>query len=235
MSTTTTNCLCIIPARGGSKRIPRKNIKLFKGKPIIAYSIELAKRSGLFETIMVSTNDPEIAKIATDFGAQVPFMRSEQNAGDHSTTADTILEVIDAYSAIGKAFDLICCIYPTAPLASLEKLKSGYESICTKDFDTVFPVTNFSFPVFRSVRRDTSGKTEMFWPEFVHTRSQDIEVAFHDAGQWYWLKQDAFVSQKKLYTENSGSIVLTNLEVQDIDNEDDWKLAELKYELLHHT
>lgn len=221
--------LCIIPARGGSKRIPRKNVKHFLGKPIIAYSIEAALKSGLFSEVMVSTDDAEIAEIAKKFGAKVPFLRSRKTADDFATTLDVLTEVLAEYKKIGREFEHVCCIYPTAPLLKIEALKAGFEKLTTENLDSVFPVTEFSFPIWRSVQLE-DGKTKMMWPEHANARSQDLPKAYHDAGQWYW-----FVPSKirgSLFTQNTGSIVLPQTEVQDIDNETDWQMAELKYEKL---
>ena len=224
--------LCIIPARGGSKRIPRKNIKPFLGKPIIAYSIELALKSGLFEEVMVSTDDAEIAEVAKAFGAEVPFARSAENANDFATTMDVLKEVLAAYEKQGRTFENVCCIYPTAPLIQENALREGFEKLCSEELSSVYPVAPFSFPICRSVTIE-DGKTKMNWPEFVNTRSQDLPKAYHDAGQWYW-----FVPAKigeSLYSENSGAVVLSEMEVQDIDSETDWQMAELKYERIHRT
>lgn len=223
------NNLCIIPARGGSKRIPRKNIKDFLGKPIIAYSIEAALESKLFDEVMVSTDDMEIADIAVKYGASVPFMRSEKNADDNSTTVDVLLEVIDNYTQSGKYFKAACCIYPTAPFVTTEKLKQGFEKLELEKRDSVFPVVPFTYPVWRGLKKAEDGKVNMVWPEHLNSRSQDLEEIYHDAGQWYWFKVESVKKNKKLFTENTGSIVLNPLEVQDIDNLSDWHIAELKY------
>ncbi|MGM5630006.1 pseudaminic acid cytidylyltransferase [Apibacter raozihei] len=220
--------LAIIPARGGSKRIPRKNIKNFLGKPIISYSIRSAIDSNLFDEIMVSTDDSEIAEVAQKYGAKVPFMRSEENSNDYSTTMDVLQEVLDNYELIGKKFDHACCIYPTAPLIKKGDLIKGYETLQKGIFDSVFPIVAFSYPVWRSVKI-IDGKTKMIWPEYSNSRSQDLDSVYHDAGQWYWFMVKKF--SHTLFMENSTSIILSELSVQDIDNETDWKLAELKYKL----
>jgi N-acylneuraminate cytidylyltransferase len=224
--------LCIIPARGGSKRIPRKNIKTFLGKPIIAYSIELALNSGLFDEVMVSTDDAEISEVAKSFGAEVPFARSAENANDFATTMAVLKEVLAAYEKQGRTFENVCCIYPTAPLIQEKALREGFEKLRSENLASVYPVTPFSFPIWRSVKIE-AGKTKMNWPEFANARSQDLPKAYHDAGQWYW-----FVPAKigeSLYSENSGAVVLSELEVQDIDSETDWQMAELKYERIHRS
>ncbi|MGG7035233.1 MAG: pseudaminic acid cytidylyltransferase [Flavobacterium sp.] len=224
--------LCIIPARGGSKRIPRKNIKLFLGKPIIAYSIQAAIESGLFDEVMVSTDDDEIAEIAVEYGAVVPFMRSEKAANDFATTFDVIDEVVKVYKDLGVEFENVCCIYSCAPFVNKQKLEQAYHLLLEQHFDSVFPVMRFGFPVQRSLIRDGLGKVDFFYPEFCLTRSQDFEPSFHDAGQFYWMNTKKCMQEQKILTANTGSIEISELEGQDIDNEVDWKLAELKYELL---
>lgn len=222
--------LAIIPARGGSKRIPRKNIKNFAGKPIIAYSIELALESGLYDEVMVSTDSLEIADIARHYGAKVPFIRSAQNSGDFSTTIDVLKEVESNYSETqGRGFDYICCIYPTAPLIKKEDLFDGLNLLIKDDLDCVFPIVAFSYPIWRGLEVLNS-KTKMVWPEYIHARSQDLKRIYHDAGQWYWYKP--LKISESLFTENSGSIILDDSRVQDIDTLDDWAIAELKYSRL---
>jgi pseudaminic acid cytidylyltransferase len=221
--------ICIIPARGGSKRIPGKNIKLFAGKPIIAYSIQSALKSGLFEEVMVSTDDLEIAEIAKKFGAKVPFFRSKENSDDHATTSDVLKEVLLFYIGKGREFSNACCLYPTAPFVTSDSLKEGKKILKESGADTVFPVVGFGYPVWRGLRKDSSGKMEMVWKEHLNSRSQDLEEVFHDAGQWYWFSVERFLMNKKLFTENTRGPELSPLEVQDIDNLHDWHLAELKY------
>ncbi|GAA3736181.1 pseudaminic acid cytidylyltransferase [Flavobacterium ginsengisoli] len=223
--------LCIIPARGGSKRIPRKNIKLFLGKPIIAYSIEAAINSKLFDEVMVSTDDPEIAEIATKFGANVPFFRTEKTANDFATTFDVIEEVLLNYKDLDQNYDVVCCLYACAPFATSIKLTESLEVLEKNNYDSVFPVMQFGFPIQRSLKFEDD-KIKFFYPEFSLSRSQDLEKSYHDAGQFYWMQVDKCLPEKKILTGNSGSIVISEMEGQDIDNEVDWKLAELKYELL---
>jgi N-acylneuraminate cytidylyltransferase len=224
--------LAIIPARGGSKRIPRKNIKDFLGKPIIAYSIAAALKSNLFDEVMVSTDDQEIAEIAIKYGAGIPFMRSMDNSDDYATTMDVILEVIDYYNRQDKQFDNVCCIYPTAPLIDGQKLKAGYDKLTNEQHDTVFPVVPFSYTVWRGFKVDSNGKADLVWPEFLNSRSQDLEEIFHDAGQWYWLTANSLLTNKKIFTQNTASLILRPIEAQDIDNLSDWKIAEMKYAYL---
>lgn len=221
--------LCIIPARGGSKRIPRKNIKDFLGKPIIAYSIEVALKSGLFQEVMVSTDDEEIAEISKKFGAKVPFLRSEKTSTDFATTLDVIKEVLASYRKLGPEYDYVCCIYPTAPLVKIEHLNEGFIRLTKEKRDCVFPVVPFSYPIWRGLRIKDN-LTEMIWKGHEKSRSQDLEQVYHDAGQWYWFKPSNI--NDSLWTNNTSSVVLSETEVQDIDNETDWKLAEMKYELL---
>lgn len=225
--------VAIIPARGGSKRIPRKNIRAFLGKPIMAYSIEAAMESRLFDEVMVSTDDDEIASIAVACGASVPFLRSKSNADDFATTADVLVEVLQAYKNVGKEFYAGCCIYPTAPLSSHDRIRQGWEILSAKEYDTVFPVTRFSYPIWRALQM-TNNKINMIWPEHLTKRSQDLPVAYHDAGQWYWFKVKQMLDSKLLWTDNTFGVEIDELEVQDIDNEIDWKLAELKYGLLQN-
>lgn len=223
--------LAIIPARGGSKRIPRKNIRDFLGKPIIAYSIEIALESDLFDEVMVSTDDPEIADVAKKYGAKVPFMRSKENADDYATTVDVLVEVLQAYQKQGKYFENGCCIYPTAPLIKASFIESGYKKLTDSNFSTVFPVVEFSYPIQRSLKLNEKGKAEMNWSEYLETRSQDLPKAYHDAGQFYLFKVEELLKEKKLFGKNSGAIVLPSTSVQDIDTEEDWKLAEMKARL----
>lgn len=221
------NNLAIIPARGGSKRIPRKNIKDFLGKPIIAYSIETALRSQLFQEVMVSTDDEQIAKVSRSYGAQVPFLRSAENADDHATTMQVIEEVVEAYEQRGQLFDYICCIYPTAPLMQAKHLRQGFEELIQHDAKAVFPVAAFSYPIWRGLVQAADGKAQLIFPEHAASRSQDLPQAYHDAGQWYWLKPEA-VGQPLF--DDARFIELSAREVQDIDTLEDWGIAELKYQ-----
>jgi N-acylneuraminate cytidylyltransferase len=225
--------LLIIPARGGSKRIPRKNIKEFLGKPIIVYSIEAAISSNLFDEIMVSTDDEEIAKIAKEHGAKVPFIRSSKNSNDHATTFDVVKEVISRYKLQNKLFEYTCCLYACAPFVTADKLIQAFESLKQHKFDSVFPVMSFGFPIQRALKKEGSNKIVAFYPEYNLIRSQDLEKAYHDAGQFYWMQTANCINKNAIVTDNTGSIEISELEGQDIDNQTDWKLAELKYELLH--
>jgi len=222
--------LAIIPARGGSKRIPRKNIRPFLGKPIIAYSIETALKSGLFDTVMVSTEDEEIAAVAKTFGGEVPFLRTEANADDFATTADVLLEVLEKYEKMGQTFAYVCCIYPTAPFVREDILAKAYERLKQQGFTSVFPVTAFDFPIQRALKVDAEGKIKLFQPEHRTTRSQDLEPAYRDAGQFYWLDVPNFLQEQQVWTGNSGVVILSDMEAHDIDTEQDWQIAEFKYQ-----
>jgi len=222
--------LAIIPARGGSKRIPRKNIKEFLGKPIIAYSIEAALNSGLFDEVMVSTDDDEIVDIARQYGAAIPFMRSPENSNDFAGVTEVCIEVLENYKAIDRIFNNICCILPTAPLIYSGNLIKA-AGMLDNNYDGVFTVVEYSYPIQRSLKIDGEF-IHMRWPENFTKRSQDLEKTYHDAGQFYVIKAETLLRDKKLFVEKSGAIILSELEVQDIDTETDWKLAELKYKLL---
>ena len=222
--------LCIIPARGGSKRIPRKNIKDFLGKPIISYSIEAAINCNLFDEIMVSTDDTEIAEVALKYGAKVPFLRSKKNADDFATTGDVLNEVLSSYKVEGKSFENACCIYPTAPFVTKDKLVSAFNKMMEEGLYTIFPIIPFGYPIQRSLKI-VDGKTIMTWPENLKTRSQDLERRFYDSGQFYFLKVTPFLESQNIWSDNTGSIIISELEAQDIDNEVDWQLAEMKYKL----
>lgn len=221
--------LCIIPARGGSKRIPRKNIKDFLGKPIIAYVIEAAKNSGMFEEVMVSTDDREIAKVAEIYGAKVPFLRSAETSDDFTPLKDVIEEVKQHYLRnYSKSFDYICCALPTGVFINETLLKNTFELMINQDFDSVRPVVPFSYPIQRAFKLNENHQVEMFFPEYQYTRSQDLEQAYHDAGMFYWMKYDQGLSG----THRGGYIISEQL-AQDIDTEEDWKMAELKYKLVN--
>lgn len=223
--------VAIIPARGGSKRIPRKNVKEFCGRPILSYSIDAAKDSGLFDEIMVSTDDKEIAAIAATYGANVPFFRSTNSASDYATTTDVLLEVIRTYQERGSNFTWLCCIYPTAPFVTAEKLKRAFKQLNESDADALIPVVPFSYPPLRGliVREE---RASMKWPEYTFTRSQDLETIYHDCGQFYFIRTDTLIREKNLLCEKLIPMAVSELEVQDIDNETDWELAELKFRLL---
>uniref|UniRef100_UPI0040470EB4 pseudaminic acid cytidylyltransferase n=1 Tax=Algoriphagus sp. TaxID=1872435 RepID=UPI0040470EB4 len=224
--------IAIIPARGGSKRIPRKNILNFYGKPIIAYSIEVAIKSKLFSEVMVSTDDIEIANVAKEYGAKVPFYRSDSNSGDYSTTYDVIEEVISKYSEIGKKFDNTCCIYPCAPFISIKNLSKAYNMLLEHKFNSVFPVVPYSTAIQRAFILENN-KLKTINSEFENSRSQDLPKTYYDAAQFYWINNKKNNDSKKIYTNNSGCIILDELHAQDIDNNIDWELAQLKYKLIN--
>ncbi|MBQ7657446.1 MAG: pseudaminic acid cytidylyltransferase [Butyrivibrio sp.] len=225
--------LAMITARGGSKRIPRKNIKEFNGKPIIAYSIEAALGSGVFDEVMVSTDDEEIAEIARNYGAKVPFLRSEKTSNDFATTTDVIEEVLDTYKERGEEFDIFCCIYPTAPFITSKRLKDAVEELAKSDADSLIPVVRFSYPPQRAMEVH-DGRLVFRQPENLKKRSQDLEPHFHDAGQFYVVRSESFFKNHGIMVGDILPMELSELEVQDIDNEVDWKLAELKYNLLNN-
>ncbi len=223
--------VAIITARGGSKRIPRKNIRPFLGKPIITYVIDAALQSGLFDEVMVSTDDTEIADVARRAGAVVPFMRQAKTADDYATTTDVLHEVLSRYAGQKKVFDYACCLYPTAPFIAPDLLQQAFSTLIDKQFDTVYPIQRFNFPIQRAVLLHDQ-KVQWFQPEHALTRSQDLEPAYHDAGQFYFFNVQTFQAGHRLITDNSGGVVISEMAAQDIDNEEDWQIAEFKYTLL---
>lgn len=223
-------CLAIITARGGSKRIPKKNIRNFLGKPIILYSIEAAINANIFSEVMVSTDDVDIAKLAVSSGAKVPFMRSPKNSDDFATTASVIFEVLNSYSKIGIYFDYCCCIYPTAPFITSEKLINAFNLLKIKNANSLIPVVKFSVPILRSFKIEDN-LLKPNWPDYINHRSQDLAPAYYDAGQFYFLKVSSFFIDKKIFSDNSVCIEMSESEVQDIDNEADWLIAEIKYQI----
>ncbi|MGB3908709.1 MAG: pseudaminic acid cytidylyltransferase [Methanomethylovorans sp.] len=223
--------IVIVPARGGSKRIPHKNIKFFCGQPIIKYSIDAALESGCFDEIMVSTDDEEIAKIAKKYGAKVPFLRSEFNSNDFATVADVLKEVIEKYEQNGIYYNYLCCIFPTAPFISPERLKEAMSLLIKTGADCVLPVTRYSYPIQRALKIEND-RAIMLWSENYAKRSQDLAPTYHDCGQFYCMRVESLLKQMKLFAEYTVPIILPESEVQDIDNEEDWKIAEIKYKLL---
>lgn len=221
--------LAIIPARGGSKRIPRKNILPFAGKPIIEYAIQAALASGLFDEVMVSTDDQEIATIAKNAGAAVPFFRSDANSNDTATTVAVLLEVLNEYGKQQRFFSEACCIYPANPFLTTSKLKISLEKMINEDLDSVFSAVRYSYPVQRSFVVE-NGTMKMLFPEHLNTRSQDLPPVYHDAAQFYWFRPDLLQKTEKIWTNHTGIIELPETEVQDIDTAEDWILAELKYQ-----
>lgn len=225
--------MAIIPARGGSKRIPRKNIRSFNGKPMIAWSIDAAKKSGLFQHIVVSTDDEEIAKIAMSYGAEVPFLRPEELANDISPTVPVISHAINACAQLGWTSDYICCIYPCAPFITRSHLLSSFEMLKNTDADYVYPVAEYPHPVQRAMLRNQDGHMSFVTPEYEMSRTQDLIKTFHDTGQFYWGKSNAWSSQKKMHSEGLGFVV-PHWQSVDIDTLDDWRRAELIYNAMHN-
>lgn len=224
--------LAVITARGGSKRIPRKNIKDFCGKPIIEYSIEAALKSGLFDEVMVSTDDDEIANISLTAGASVPFMRSDKTANDYAATKDVLLDVLSEYKKLGKEYDYMVCLYPTNPFITSEKLSEALDVLIKEKCEEVVPVVRFSFPPQRAYIVDEKNNLKYKWDEYKDSRSQDLQPFYHDAGQFYCYNVEQYLKDNGNIKGNVCPIILPEYEVQDIDNEDDWKMAELKYEYL---
>lgn len=220
--------IAIITARGGSKRIPRKNIKPFLGQPIIKYSIDAAMSSMLFDEVMVSTDDREIADLAIQFGAKVPFMRSEKNSDDFAGTADVIEEVLLEYLQRGTSFNYACCIYPTAPFVTAEKLKKGFRLLVDSGADALTPVCRFSYPIQRAFKID-AGRLQYLWPEYEKERSQDLTPAYHDVGQFYWHEVNSFLNRKAKPDYIIIPMLVPEMEMQDLDTEEDWQVAEMKY------
>ena len=225
--------VCVIPARGGSKRIPRKNIKPFCGKPMIAWSIEAAKASQCFDQIIVSTDDHEIADIAREWGCEVPFMRPAELADDFASTPDVMQHAADWLNSQENKPLYICCVSATAPFMDPVKIRNGLEIIKQEDCEYAVSMTRFPSPIQRALRVTGDNRIEMFYPENFHKRSQELEAAYHDAGQFYWGKTSAWMSKKLLFSHDTAPIVLPEIQVQDIDTQGDWEIAELKYKVLH--
>lgn len=234
--------IAVIPARGGSKRIPRKNIRLFEGKPIIAWSIEAALNAGCFDRVIVSTDDEEIAAVAKAYGAEVPFMRPTTLADDYSGTAEVVRHVITevnnlltAAAADGVVHSVVsaaCCIYATAPFLRADDIQKGLGSLCGENADYALAITEFEFPVQRAVKLDAQHRITMLYPEFSQTRSQDLEKSYHDAGQFCWGTSEAWLFSKPVYQSKTAAVLIPSSRVQDIDNEDDWQRAELMFRAL---
>ena len=219
--------LAVIPARGGSKRIPRKNIKIFGGKPMIAWSIEAAQRTGLFDRIVVSTDDEEIASISRKYGADVPFARPAELSDDHTTTSPVIAHAIEWHLSNDFEPTEVCCIYATAPFIQVEDIKLGFQVLKNSKADFAFSVTSFAFPIQRAIRVRTDGRIEMFDQSQFQIRSQDLPEAYHDAGQFYWGKKDAWLTGKPLFGSHAAPVHVPRYRVQDIDTIEDWEHAEL--------
>lgn len=225
--------IAIIPARGGSKRIPRKNIKNFHGKPLIAYSIEAARKSNCFDRIIVSTDDLEIAEIAKSYGAEVPFLRPEEIADDFATTLDVMKHAVSWCQKNEMCVVNVCCIYATAPFLLPQYIQQGLKSLTTNSVKYAFSATSFPFPIQRAIKLGQNDQVNMFQPEHLNTRSQDLEEAYHDAGQFYWGTAEAFLEKAAFFAGHSIAIKLPRKRVQDIDTPEDWELAELLYNVLN--
>ena len=222
--------VAIIPARGGSKRIPRKNIRDFRGRPIIAYSIAAAKESGLFDRILISTDDREIADIAITYGAEAPFLRPADLADDFTGTAEVIAHATQWMVDRGWAIELVCCIYPAAPFVQVNDLSRGLSELRSGPWLYAFTATDYASPIFRSFKRHPDGGVEMLFPDQFATRSQDLPVVLHDAGQFYWGRPEAWMSKALVFERHSIPILIPRWRVHDIDTEDDWRRAELVYQ-----
>ena len=225
--------IVIIPARGGSKRIPKKNIKDFLGKPIIAYSIEMAINSKLFSRVIVSTDDEEIKDIVLKYGAEVPFIRPKNIADDFTGTHEVIGHAVEYLENTGETMDYVCCIYPTAPLIQKDDLIKGFKLIQTNKWNSVMAATNFSYPIFRSFENLPNGGLKMIFPEHYNSRSQDLPEVYHDAGLFYWAKPKIWKKKPQGYNEKNSIVKLPNYRIQDIDTPDDWKKAEILYEIIN--
>jgi pseudaminic acid cytidylyltransferase len=221
--------VAIIPARGGSKRIPKKNIKNFLGKPIIAYSIEAAVNSNLFDKVIVSTDSSEIADIAVKYGAEVPFIRSKKLSNDLTPTAPVLENAVNLLESFGYKIEYFCCIYPTAPFVRAEYLRKGYNFLRDKGCSAVFSITTFDFTIYRAVRLSDDGKVRMVYPKYKTTRSQDLTEAYHDAGQFYWFDKERFMKKPTLLPDDCYPIILPRNLTQDIDTMEDWHIAESMY------
>ena len=221
--------VAIIPARGGSKRIPNKNIKLFAGQPIISYSIRVAQETGLFDRIVVSTESPEIAAIARKYAAEVPFLRSTELANDFAGTAEVVCDAIERLTQEEKRPEFICCIYATAPFIQPSYLKQSYDKLVSSDATSVFSVTTYPYPIYRSLKITEKDRIRMIWPEYANFRSQDLPEAYHDAGQFYWANTNKFMKKKTFFAKDSLPVILPRYVVQDIDTAEDWETAEMMF------
>jgi len=225
--------LAIIPARGGSKRIPQKNIKLFMGQPIISYSINAAKYSGLFDNIIVTTDSKEIARVAEKCGAEIPFIRPAELSDDFTGTDEVILHALNWFINKDINIDYVCCIYATAPFVKAEYIREGFEILRKMGSTSSFSVTTYPYPIFRSLKINNSGKLQMLWPEHWQTRSQDLFEVYHDAGQFYWADVKKYLVEKRFLGESAVPVIIPRYLVQDIDTIEDWKRAEIMFQVLH--
>lgn len=223
------SAIAIIPARGGSKRIPKKNIKLFHGRPMISYAIEAAKSCNIFDRVIVSTDSQEIADVARKCGAEVPFLRPRELSDDFTPTAPVLLHSLTQLINQGEEYYFLCCIYPTAVFIQPKYIINGFNLIINKNVASVFSVTSYSFPIFRALKIEDNGILKMFWPEHEMTRSQDLPEAYHDAGQFYWLNIPEFIKSQKIYSHDAMPVIIPRSIVVDIDSMEDWEVAELLY------
>lgn len=224
--------LCVIPARGGSKRIPRKNIKVFNGKPMIAYSIEAAFKSKCFDKVIVSTDDQEIAEFAREYGAEVPFMRPKEISDDYTGTTAVITHAIEWLQEHHELPEQVCCIYATAPFVSSDDIKRGLKILNESDCDYAFSVTSYAFSIQRAIMITESNRVEMFYPEYLSVRSQDLKEAYHDAGQFYWGTTESWLLGKPIFSPEAAPVILPRFRVQDIDTLEDWERAEFMFKTL---
>ena len=224
--------VAVIPARGGSKRIPRKNIKFFLGKPIIAYSIAAARESNLFDRVLVSTDDIEITEVAEHYGAEVPFSRPAELAGDYTGTDEVFVHALEWLIDNDKTYDYACCVYPTAPLLKVNYLQKGLELLKENEGVSAFSVTTYPYPIFRSLRINVKNRLEIFFPEYFDSRSQDLPEAYHDAGQFYWVDVKKYLKEKKIFSINAIPIIIPRFLTQDIDTMEDWEFAEKMYQII---
>ncbi|MGX5805257.1 pseudaminic acid cytidylyltransferase [Bradyrhizobium sp. Arg314] len=224
--------LAVIPARGGSKRIPRKNIRTFGGLPIIAWSIRAALRSACFDRIIVSTDDAEIAKVAKEYGAEAPFLRPGELSDDHTGTVPVVAHAIRWFATEGAAAREVCCLYATAPFVRASDLRQGLDMLRSTEADFAFSVTSYAFPIQRALRITAGQRVAMFEPEHLGSRSQDLEEAWHDAGQFYWGRSEAWLNNKPVFGQGSVPVLLPRHRVQDIDTPEDWERAECMFRIL---
>lgn len=224
--------IAIIPARGGSKRIPHKNVRHFAGKPIIAYSIAAAQGSALFDDVIVSTDDEGIAQVARDFGASVPFVRPSELSDDHTGTTAVVAHAVEWMQRQGRTIDAACCIYATAPLLMIDDLRAGHHHLDSSGMDYVFSATRYAFPPQRALLVGDNGRVAAMFPEYSETRSQDLPPVYHDAAQFYWGSAIAWTEQRPIYGPRSGIVELPHWRVQDIDTPDDWTAAEITFSTL---
>jgi N-acylneuraminate cytidylyltransferase len=224
--------VAIIPARIGSKRIPKKNIKIFHGKPMIAYSIQAALKTKLFNSIIVSTDSMELANIAITYGAEVPFIRPAELSDDFTGTDAVILHALNYLIDHGADIQYVCCIYATAPFINSAYIKKGFDLLKKKNATSAFTVTTYPYPIYRSLKISEDGRLHMIWPDYMNVRSQDLSEAYHDAGQFYWADAQKYMSEKNFFSKDAVPVVLPRHLVQDIDTDEDWQRAEAMYKVL---